>query len=522
MTEIPPEVRKQASLELDRRRAKEDCVFFIDNYLMTFDPRATSYPHHLNFKTYDFQRELVQEVIIAMSGETDLFVEKSRTMGASWTVLAVILWGWLFLDGFQALLGSRKEDYVDKAGDISALFQKIDYMITRIKDPLLLPEGFRITSEKYRTRMKILNPINGNAIVGESSNANFGRAGRYRIALLDELGFWPDDKSAWASCSESSPCRIAITTPPDHPTWTKTHRFSGKAKVVTYHWSRHPEKDDAWYEYQKTKKTEEEMLHEIDISWEYSSTGRPYPDISSIQIEQYPYNDTAPLYISIDLGLDAVALGWYQPIPNTDWTVLIEAFEASGHIIDWYLPFFGKDFDDRFTYTQKDLEFIKQVRQWKEPEFFGDPSGKQRHIESGIAPYSILYDHGIRVQVNDRENEWIPRRDATRKLITRLAMNDNERTRWWLECMKNAHYPKRDENSQAVTGITKPVHDWTSHHRTQTEFFAVNYKKADELVLTPKQRLNQAEIAFMDTNGKMVGAEIDVARILHDANRRRR
>jgi len=43
--------------------------------------------------------------------------------------------------------------------------------------------------------------------------------------------------------------------------------------------------------------------------------------------------------------------------------------------------------------------------------------------------------------------------------------------------MQEARFPQRSENSQHTTAISKPVHDWTSHPRTATEYFAVNYKE---------------------------------------------
>ena len=53
--------------------------------------------------------------------------------------------------------------------------------------------------------------------------------------------------------------------------------------------------------------------------------------------------------------------------------------------------------------------------------FFGDPSGKQRHIESQESAYAKLRRVGIYVQVNTKENDWIARRDATKRLLPFLA-----------------------------------------------------------------------------------------------------
>ena len=473
-------------LALNRLKARDDPVFFIENYLKTFDPRPEAFPHHLDFILYDFQKEYVYGLVDAIQQGYDLFDEKSRDMGASWLALAVRFWMWLFMDGYQSLLGSRKEEYVD-SGTYKSLFGKLEYFIRNIKDPLLLPDGFDIG--KHKTYMKLINPVNGNVIEGESSNKNFSRAGRYKDILYDEFGFWPDARSSWTAGGDATHCRHAVTTPPDEPSYARTLRFSDKIKIRTWHWSLHPNKDEAWYKYEQSRRTEEEVLHEIDISWEYSNTGRPYPEIKDVVLGRHPYDSELPLYLSIDLGLDAIALGWYQPVKNSGYVALIEAFETSDHIIDWCLPMFGMSQYmtepictacgkvHSFVYNDKELEFIKQVKDWHPDIFFGDPSGNQRHVESGVSAYNILYEHGIDVQTNDAENNWVPRRDAAKRMLPKLVVNDTPRTQWWMECMKNSHYPKRDEDtSQAVNEVSKPVHDWTSHHRTQFEFFCVNYK----------------------------------------------
>lgn len=466
--------------ERDRRwaLAPDGCVFFINHYLRTFDPRPEAYPHHLDFNLYPYQEDYVNGLIADIRGGHDVFDEKSRDMGASWLALAVRFWMWLREDGYQSLLGSRKEEYVD-SGDAKSLFWKLDYFILHLKDPKLLPEGFDF--RKHRNYMKLINPANGNAITGESSNKNFSRGGRYTDILYDELGFWPDAQNSWTAGGDATHCRHAVTTPPNEPSFAKALRMAGKIKIRTWHWRLHPNKDDAWYEREKKRRTEDEVLHEIDISWEYTGASRPYPEVGKVPMGFYPYDPNAPLYASIDLGLDAIAIGWYQPVVNSDWITLVDAYEVSNEIIDWALPLFGKPIDSKFTYNEDALEFIEMVRWWKAPILFGDPSGKQRHVESGVAPYTIMRQNQLYVQVNDAENEWPPRRDAAKKLLLRLRVNETPRTKWWKECVSSARYPKRDaDTSQSVTPVTKPVHDWTSHHRTQMEFFAVNYRPAED------------------------------------------
>ncbi len=462
--------------EKDRRRARVDPVFFITKYLKTYDPRPEAYPHHLDFELYPFQEEYVLDTVRAIKEGGDIFDEKSRDMGASWLALAVRFWFWCTADSYQSLLGSRKEEYVDD-GTLKSLFPKLEYFIMHIKDPLLLPKGFDL--KKHRTYMKLINPDTGNTISGESSNKNFSRGGRFDDVLFDELGFWPDARNAWTAAGDATRCRHAVTTPPNEPSYAKALRNSGKVKVRTWHWRLHPHKDDKWYQEERARRTEEEVLHELDISWEYTAAGRPYPEVDNIPVGDYPYDPSLPLYASIDLGLDAVSLGWYQPVRNSSWITLVDAYENSNRPIEWYYPFFGLEVDsdaaNKWPYSDKDLAMIEILKFRSKATWFGDPSGNQRHIESGVSAYNKLAEKRIYVTSNTKLNEWLPRRDETKKLLTRLRVNDTEGTTWWKECVKSARYPKREETSQSTAPIVKPVHDWTSHHRTQTEFFAVNY-----------------------------------------------
>ena len=59
----------------------------------------------------------------------DVVIRKSRDMGASWLVVGLAAWGWLF-HGWQSLLVSRVEDNVDRTGDPDSLFWKVDYIIS--------------------------------------------------------------------------------------------------------------------------------------------------------------------------------------------------------------------------------------------------------------------------------------------------------------------------------------------------------------------------------------------------------
>ena len=57
-----------------------------------------------------------------------------------------------------------------------------------------------------------------------------------------------------------------------------------------------------------------------------------------------------------------------------------------------------------------------------------------------------------------------------------VEMNETPRNFTWMESLEQARFPQRPDGSQATTEVKLPIHDWTSHHRTATEYFAVNYQ----------------------------------------------
>lgn len=184
---------QEAFLEM-KKLAQDDPVYFFETFLYTFDPKNE--PFHLRFKPFNFQKRMIRDLVKAINEGEDVFIEKCREMGATYTTLGVLIWMWLFQPASNFLIGSRKEDYVDnrRGGEVGnkeeSLFGKIDYMISRLPD-FMLPEGFN--RDKHFTYMSLVNPENGNAIGGESSNQNFSRGGRQKAILLDEFAFWDND-----------------------------------------------------------------------------------------------------------------------------------------------------------------------------------------------------------------------------------------------------------------------------------------------------------------------------------------
>lgn len=189
-----------------RERCKDDIIFWFNHFCYTFNPRVT--PSHLPFNLYPFQEEVILLMQDCIERGEPLIIEKSRDMGLSWMVVLTFQWFWLFRDGADFLLGSRKEDDVDKRGDRSTLFQKFRYNLELQPDWICPKLG-----KNDDAHLKIIHPTNGNLLKGESATADFGRSQRYRAVLMDEVARHPYGEYAYASVSQSTNCVILLFTP---------------------------------------------------------------------------------------------------------------------------------------------------------------------------------------------------------------------------------------------------------------------------------------------------------------------
>lgn len=233
------DILTQAKQEKIRRLCKEDPIFFIDNFVKTFDPRklSTGESATIPFKLYGYQKEFIKLLHSGLLTQFDIVVDKSRDMGATWLEIAFDVWAWLFHNGFQALWGGKKEDDVDDRTP-STLFGKADIIIQNLPE-WMIPNGF---NDKSRTFMKLINPENGNTIIGESANQQFSRSGRYTKIFMDEFAFWEYGDRAWTASSDSSPHRVLVSTPNGQGNTFADIRFGKGATHFEMHWRLHPDK----------------------------------------------------------------------------------------------------------------------------------------------------------------------------------------------------------------------------------------------------------------------------------------
>lgn len=456
----------------------EGCIFFIENFGFTFDPRPQANPNHLPFILFDYQKDAIRWIIEHIDSGKDGFIEKSRDMGISWVIFVwVPIWYWLFRDGVNILLGSYKEDLVDNRTDDS-LFGRLDYGVDSL--PLwLLPKGFN--KKKHRTHMKLINPATGNLVSGDTMNADFGRGSRKTAVLFDELGSWDYAKEAWESCGDSTSCRIANSTPKGYNFYAMLRETN--IDRLTLHWSLHPLKDQGWYEFEKGRRTEEEVAQELDISYNKSQEGRVYMEWGEHNVEKgyFPYDPNLTLYVGWDFGrTDDTAIIWAQIDPRTGRLRIVDTYKNNNKTIDFYVPFItGIMPSDGYKYSKKDIDKIEAHRGWHIGTHFGDPAGRFRNQVSNETVVSVLKNHGIHVNFNDRWKEFERRKTASKLLIRKgVDLNDNEENKFFDSCMSQASYPRvKQAGIEFVNSKGEPKHNWTSHHRSAFEYLALGLEE---------------------------------------------
>lgn len=279
--------QSELSIQAEIYKCKNDPAHWFNHWVWTYDPRGMAFglPANLPFVLRPKQVELVGWLAERESTQTGGVIEKSRDEGMSYVILGYFLHHWLFIDGFAAGVGSRKEDLVDKKGDPKTLFHKFRDMLEKLPD-WMKPSGFN--RREHDNYLRIVNPVNGATLTGEAGD-NIGRGGRTSMYLLDEWGFVQNPEAADAAISQNTNVVIKGSTPNGVGNRFHQDRFSGRYSVFTMPWRLNPDKNwtaeirgktiHPWYEKQITTLDPVILAQEVDIDYAASVEGVLIPSV---------------------------------------------------------------------------------------------------------------------------------------------------------------------------------------------------------------------------------------------------
>src|ERR1044072_9410456 len=266
-----------ADFDAENAKCADDTPHWFQYYAWTVDPRCPSLAV-MPLELFEFQERYVAWLdLITFERQSCGVVEKTRTMGATETVLRWMLKQWRYRPNFYGMPLSANEDLVDSKKDPGTLFEKLRFQL-RLLPPWMLPKGFNL--ERDMPFMQLSNLENGSILQGDAPTANVGRQRRLTFILKDESAMWPNGGfQQHTSLSRSSNTIVDVSS-----VRGKFNKFAdlahdGKTPKFQMDWREHPWLDERWFAslpfgYIGPAMTEEEIAQEIDRNYEASQPGR--------------------------------------------------------------------------------------------------------------------------------------------------------------------------------------------------------------------------------------------------------
>jgi phage terminase large subunit len=257
---------------------RDNPIQFVSDWGVTFDPRNVErgLPALIPFVPFEAQTELMQWMLERWRGGQSGLIEKSRDMGGSVAIMSLFCALALFQRGFTAGVGSRKEMLVDRLGDPNTLFYKARLFLEHV--PHEFRSGWTPANKEHNTYMLLRFPHTGAVILGEAGE-NIGRGGRTSMYLTDEDAFMRNQMSVEAALSQTTRCRISLSSINGSDNLFAEKRHSGRVPVFTLHWRRDPRKDQAWYDAECARLPAVVVAQEIDIDYNASKDGILIPQV---------------------------------------------------------------------------------------------------------------------------------------------------------------------------------------------------------------------------------------------------
>lgn len=293
-----------------REMCKRDILFWINTFVWQFNPNQLGDSSTLvgPFITWGVQEQTIRTILTAIEDRSDVIVEKSREMGASWMCLLIMLWFFIFHPMSKFLCVSRNADAVDDRDDSDSLFWKLDYVLER------LPEWMIEKGEFTRKVMSFRNKSNGSMITGQATTGRAGVGGRCLAMFVDEFSQIDEAWEVYDRTSDTTGCRIFNGTHKGTKTCffhltTKADNATALKKVVL-HWTQHPDKAKGLYRFDpKTQRVEyldKDHKHSPRFSpvLDGSPTGGPCPGVRSPWYDVQCGRKGTSRAIAADLDID--------------------------------------------------------------------------------------------------------------------------------------------------------------------------------------------------------------------------
>lgn len=271
-----------------------DPVFWVDNFLWTFDPRPSKSPNVIPFVLWGFQREILRSICFATDATGRLWptvIDKSRDMGVTWVALVALLWGWQFHGQSFGLISRTQADVDDNSEIPDSLFGRLRFLLS-MQPRWLRPE---YVSRYCALQQPATGSTDGAIIKGTSTVDDAFRSKRYRRVFVDEANMIRDLRAVMASINDVTEAPLLVSSAKGrgthfarivHGDEGDVHEHgSDLADAVGWlhyraHYSLHPDRDQttergrAWRRREQARRTRWEWQQEQEIDYAASMPAR--------------------------------------------------------------------------------------------------------------------------------------------------------------------------------------------------------------------------------------------------------
>jgi len=258
-------------------RCRDDIEYWFANYVDTYDPRFISdgVPATMPFVLFPRQIEFLKWLRRMEVEQKDGSCEKSREVGVTWLFCGYGAHSWLFRSGFRMGVTSHTEPKVDKIGEMKSIFEKMRFILRRLPT-WMMPAGFNWV--RHDTFCKLTNPAIDSSITGEVGD-QVGRGDRVTMYIVDEAAYLEHPDRAAAALSQTTRCRIDVSTPHGtHTPFYKRLTSLPPEQRFRFHWHDDPRKDQAWYEAERIRIGDPRLVaQELDIDHAAAAEGLEFP-----------------------------------------------------------------------------------------------------------------------------------------------------------------------------------------------------------------------------------------------------
>ncbi len=280
---------------------RQDLLLWVNLFVWQVDPKR---PGVLGmpgpFVTYEFQDRALLKMLGWVERGKDGLLEKSRQMGASWMMLMLFVWLWLFHDWQTFLFISRNEMAVEDKTP-NSLFWKIDFLLKHLPD-WMTPRQFR------RNKKFFGNDDRNSFIFGEASTGKANVGGNTTAMGVDEFSQIDEDYEVLHRTSDATRCRIFNGTHLglDTAFYELTKRVDMEKLVL--HWSEHPVYSAGLYRSSHNKPVILDHNYAFPEGYPFvldgTPTGGPHPGLRSPWYDDQCRRKGSPRAVAMDLDIN--------------------------------------------------------------------------------------------------------------------------------------------------------------------------------------------------------------------------